>query len=149
MCVGGGTAYVESREKDPFLKLFSMGVVNQEACFTCPFRNKTSADIRLGDYWGERFKNNEDGVSMVLISGNRGLTLLNDIRDRIIINKQDITERFGQQHTDYDYPKYYKKSLELLKDGKSEFKNVIGLYESGLNRFKRKMKKILKQLLRI
>ena len=54
--MGGGTAYVASREKDPFLKLFSMGVVNQESCFTCPFRNETSADIRLGDYWGERFK---------------------------------------------------------------------------------------------
>ena len=107
-----------SRGKDPFLKLFSMGVVNQESCFTCPFRNKTSADIRLGDYWGERFKNNEDGVSMVLINGSRGLALLNAISDQVTINRQDITDRLGQQHTDYDYPKYYEKSLELLKNSK-------------------------------
>ena len=100
--MGGGTAYVASREKDPFLKLFSMGVVNQESCFTCPFRNETSADIRLGDYWGERFKNNEDGVSMVLINGSRGLALLNAVSDKVTINRQDITDRFGQQHTDYD-----------------------------------------------
>ena len=101
--------------------------VNQESCFTCPFRNETSADIRLGDYWGERFKNNEDGVSMVLINGSRGLALLNAVSDKVTINRQDITDRFGQQHTDYDYPKYYEKSLELLKNSKSEFKDVIGL----------------------
>lgn len=145
--MGGGTAYVASREKDPFLKLFSMGVVNQKSCFTCPFRNKTSADIRLGDYWGERFKNNEDGVSMVLINGSRGLALLNAVSDKVTINKQDITDRFGQQHTDYEYPKYYKESLELLKNSKSEFKDVIGLYESNFDRFKRKIKKIIKRML--
>lgn len=144
---GGGTAYVASREKDPFLKLFSMGVVNQESCFTCPFRNETSADIRLGDYWGERFKNNEDGVSMVLINGSRGLALLNAVSDKVTINRQDITDRFGQQHTDYDYPKYYEKSLELLKNSKSEFKDVIGLYESNFDRFKRRVKKIIKRML--
>lgn len=146
MC-GGGTAYVESRERDPFLKLFSMGVVNQEACFTCQYRNKTSADIRLGDYWGERFRNNEDGVSMVLANGNRGLALINAISAGITINRQEITDRFGQQHTDYEYPKYYKKSLELLKDSKSEFKDVIGLYESYFDRFKKKIKKIIKKIL--
>ena len=88
--MGGGTAYVASREKDPFLKLFSMGVVNQESCFTCPFRNETSADIRLGDYWGERFKNNEDGVSMVLINGSRGLALLKKINQVLVIFLSEI-----------------------------------------------------------
>ena len=146
---GGGTAYVKSREKDPFLKLFSLGVVNQETCFTCPFRNQTAADIRLGDYWGERFKDNESGVSMVLISSSRGLDIFNAISDRATIYKQDITDRFAQQHTNYEYPKYYKKSLELLKDSKSEFKDIIGLYESGFIRFKRKIKKIIKQTLHV
>ena len=141
MNIKGGTAYAASREKDPFLKLFSMGVVNQESCLTCPFRNKTSADIRLGDYRGERFKNNEDGVFMVLING------MNAVSDKVTINRQDITDRFGQQHTDYEYPKYYEKSLALLKNSKVEFKDVIGLYESNLDRFKRTIKKIIKRML--
>lgn len=118
-----------------------MGVVNQESCLTCPFRNKTSADIRLGDYRGERFKNNEDGVFMVLING------MNAVSDKVTINRQDITDRFGQQHTDYEYPKYYEKSLALLKNSKVEFKDVIGLYESNFDRFKRRVKKIIKRML--
>lgn len=126
-----------------------MGVVNQDTCFKCPFRNKTSADIRLGDYWGKRFQNNEEGVSMVLVNSERGLELLNAISDSITLIKQDIKERFGQQHTDYEYPKYYKKSLEMLKDDKSALKDVINLYETDFDRFKRQIKNLIKRMLHL
>lgn len=147
--IGGGTAYVEHKERDPFLKLFSMGVVNQESCFTCPFRNKSSADIRLGDYWGNRFKDNEEGVSMVIVNSSRGQEILDAIRDEITITKQDIKDRFGQQHTDYEYPKYYKRSLEMLNDSQFLFKDVVNLYEIDYDRFKRTIKNIIKKMLHI
>ena len=147
--IGGGTAYVEHKERDPFLKLFSMGVVNQESCFTCPFRNKSSADIRLGDYWGNRFKDNEEGVSMVIVNSSRGQEILDAIRDEITITRQDIKDRFGQQHTDYEYPKYYKRSLEMLKDSQFSFKDVVNLYETDYDRFKRTIKNIIKKMLHI
>lgn len=147
--IGGGTAYVEHKERDPFLKLFSMGVVNQESCFTCPFRNKSSADIRLGDYWGNRFKDNEEGVSMVIVNSSRGQEILDAIRDEITITRQDIKDRFGQQHTDYEYPKYYKKSLEMLNDSQFSFKDVVNLYETDYDRFKRTIKNIIKKMLHI
>ena len=73
--------------------------------------------------------------------------MLNAVSDKVTINKQDITDRFGQQHTDCEYPKYYDKSLELLKNSKSEFKDVIGLYESNFDRLKRKIKRIIKRML--
>ena len=147
--IGGGTAYVEHKERDPFLKLFSMGVVNQESCFTCPFRNKSSADIRLGDYWGNRFKDNEEGVSMVIVNSSRGQEILDAIRDEITITRQDIKDRFGQQHTDYEYPKNYKRSLEMLKDSQFSFKDVVNLYETDYDRFKRTIKNIIKKMLHI
>jgi len=139
----GRAAYVEHRGKDPFLKLFSIGVVNQESCFTCLFRNKSTADIRLGDYWGNRFKDNEEGVSMVIVNSSRGQEMLDAICSTITITKHDITDRFGQQHTDYEYPKYYKKSLEMLKDSQSNFKDVINLYETDFDRFKMTIKRML------
>lgn len=84
-----GAAYVEHRGKDPFLKLFSIGVVNQESCFTCLFRNKSSADIRLGDYWGNRFKDNEEGVSIVIVNSSCGQEMLDAICSTITITKQN------------------------------------------------------------
>lgn len=93
-----GADYIANTDKDPFLKIFTMGAVNQKSCFTCRYRNQSVADIRLGDYWGERYKNTEDGVSMVLVNTSNGMNLMNQIREQIVLTKQDIVERFGQQH---------------------------------------------------
>lgn len=109
-----GADYIANTDKDPFLKIFTMGAVNQKSCFTCRYRNQSVADIRLGDYWGERYKNTEDGVSMVLVNTSNGMNLMNQIREQIVLTKQDIVERFGQQHTDYQYPQYYEESIDML-----------------------------------
>lgn len=82
-------------DNDPFLKLFTLGVVNQKSCFTCPFRNKTSADVRLGDYWGPRFERTEEGVSMILVNTEKGRKLIDAIKIQTYISTQDIKDRFG------------------------------------------------------
>ena len=126
---GGGISYVADREYDPFLKLFTMGVVNQESCFTCPYRNLSSADIRLGDYWGKRYENSEEGVSMVIVNTLQGAGLMKAVEGVLCLEQHDMEERFSQQHTDYDYSKYYKKSLEMLRDDKIDFKDIIGFIQ--------------------
>lgn len=146
--MGGGVFdYVAVTEKDPFLKLFTMGVVNQKPCFTCSYRNQTAADIRLGDYWGERFKDTEDGISMVLVNTGKGNNLMEAIKNQIAFSRQDIKERLGQQHTDFKYPEHYDVSLEMLRDDQVQLKSVINLYETDFDRFKSRMKKLIKPLL--
>ncbi len=80
---------------------------------------------------------------MVIVNSSRGQEMLDAICSTITITKQDITDRFGQQHTDYEYPKYYKKSLEMLKDSQFNFKDVINLYETDFDRFKMTIKRML------
>ena len=110
--------YISSRKRDPFLKLFSMGVFNQKECFTCKFRNFSGADIRLGDFWGKRFENQEDGVSMVLVLTEKGEKIFDGLKN--VVQKQvPVEERLGQQHTDYEYPINYEKGFEMLKKGYS------------------------------
>ena len=139
--------YVAIADKDPFLKLFTMGAVNQKSCFTCPYRNQSAADIRLGDYWGAHFKNTEDGVSMVLVNTQKGMDILNVIKEQVVLSKRNIAERFGQQHTDYQYPKYYDVSFEILLNEKADLQSIINLYETGYDRLKRKVKEIAKAML--
>lgn len=141
--------YIAEVNNDPFLKLFTMGVVNQESCFSCPFRNQTAADIRLGDYWGSRFLENEKGVSMVLVNTEIGSELINSIKTQANVSIQDIKERFGQQHTDYQYPKYYNASLSMLKDDCVQLRSVINLYETDFDRLKQKVKKFIKKIFRL
>lgn len=139
--------YTAVKDKDPFLKLFTLSVVNQRACFTCPYRNKSAADIRIGDYWGKRFADSEDGVSMVLIGTEKGCRLIDSIKNDAVFMPQDINERFSQQHTDFSVPKFYEKSFEVLKDDKKDITSVVNLYETGFDRVKKRIKKVIKSML--
>ena len=145
---GGVKEYLAEADRDPFLKLFTLGVVNQEACFTCPYRNQTAADIRLGDYWGPRFESTEEGVSMILVNTEIGRNLMDGIKEKINYFEQDIKERFGQQHTDYQYPKYYDASLMMLRDDRVRLNSIIDLYENGFDRFKKQVKVLVEKLLK-
>ena len=125
--------YVCSRETDPFLKLFSMGVLNQKECYTCKFRNSSAADIRLGDYWGNRYQNSEKGFSKL---------------DDIEVLRVPIEERLGQQHEDYKVPKYWDKGFELLLNGRS-LRRVIILHDPIHKAILRNIKQKIKSILRI
>lgn len=131
--------YVKAKEDDPFLKLFTMGVLNQKACFTCQYRNSSAADIRLGDYWGERFRNSEAGHSMVAVQTEQGAALLKQI-PTIEWTQVPVKERYAQQTQDHTIPKYYEESFQMIKRGCHLFK-IRNLYESRWVRVKRKIKR--------
>ena len=38
---------------DPYLEAFNSGIINNDACFECPFaREKRCSDLTIGDFWG-------------------------------------------------------------------------------------------------
>lgn len=139
--------YVSSRKRDPFLKLFSMGVYNQKECFTCEFRNFSGADIRLGDFWGKRFQHQEDGVSMVLLLTEKGEKTFNSLQD-VVKEQVSIKERFGQQHTDYERPVKYEKGFEMLKKDYSMDK-LANIHDPFMNRTFREFKYVVKKILNL
>ena len=59
-----------NEKKDYFYQVFNSGKTFDKSCYDCKYRTKTSADIRIGDFWGEKFKNNQKGVSMVITASN-------------------------------------------------------------------------------
>jgi len=86
---------------------------------------------------------------MILINSEMGRKLIDAIRSQIDILAHDIKERFGQQHTDYDYPKYYDASLTMLRDDRVQLKSIINLYETDFDRAKKKFKTFVKKILKI
>ena len=140
--------YIASRKKDPFLKIFTMGVMNQKECFSCQYRNKSLADIRLGDYWGDRYKKSEEGYSMVLLNTKNGREIFKHFTEtkNIVYKEMPITDRLGQQHSDYPVPQYYEKSFVLLNN-KNSMRKIINLYDPIITRVKRRMKETIKSVL--
>ena len=74
---GGETVYLSEGADDLFYKFFLRRYVQQWACYDCPFRGENSAaDIRLGDFWGEKYAENREGVSVVVAVTEKGRTAL-------------------------------------------------------------------------
>lgn len=82
---------------DPFYFFFKNGATNNISCFECPYRLKSSADIRIGDYWSPLYYEDKDGVSMVLTVTKLGYELLKKIDIDNIVEEKDINDFFKYQ----------------------------------------------------
>lgn len=89
-----GNYYLYSRhEGNTFLDLFYSGQLFNESCYECNARlSFKNEDIRIGDFWGEKYSKNKDGVSCVLAVTNKGLSLLNTILNRAVVNEENCDE---------------------------------------------------------
>ena len=69
---GEKTVYA-ARETTLFWQVFFENILLGDACYRCEARKDRSlADIRLGDYWGSRFRHRSDGVSAVFACTPQG-----------------------------------------------------------------------------
>lgn len=72
----GENEYCCSKEADPFFRLFDTGVCYMSSCYECRWRVDSEADIRLADYWGPRFADDNTGVNMLICFTDKGLDTL-------------------------------------------------------------------------
>ena len=108
-------------EQDDFYAFFLAGNCYLPSCYECNYRNASCADIRIGDYWGPRYKNSKTGVSMVLPLTENGKTVFAELNylNRIEYTKTDIKDYFKVQQTENSY-----RSLE--------YGNVIDGFKSDV-----------------
>jgi len=69
-----------SREGDLFYRAYFEDILLNGACLDCKERQETSlADIRLGDYWGKRYQDRNDGVSVALCNNEKAASILTQL----------------------------------------------------------------------
>lgn len=112
-----GDNYKEEERKDLFYKMFCKEPMCLNlSCYRCPFKKRTSADIRLGDFWGPKYQNSFEGRSMVCINSPAGEEIYERINDRIISNEEtEECIKLGQGFDHPKFPNYYYKLLEELR----------------------------------
>ncbi|MCI2048216.1 MAG: Coenzyme F420 hydrogenase/dehydrogenase, beta subunit C-terminal domain [Lachnospiraceae bacterium] len=123
---GGGRNYCEPTARDSFLSVFTGYMVNQRECLDCRFRNASAADVRLGDFWGRRYRGTEKGYSMMLVLTEAGKKFC-DRLDGIERMEVPVEERKGQQHEDYPFPRFYDRTIAMLKAGEMP-ERILELY---------------------
>lgn len=146
--ISSNSKYIIPESKDNFYHFFNVGNIYNECCYECRYRTSSEADIRVGDYWGERFKHNEQGVSMVIPLTQKGTEYMKFLKknDLIHMQEENIEDYFiNQQTNNYRIPLYYDKLMSELRD-KNILLNVIDKKYNAKELQRRKIRKIIYKL---
>lgn len=85
-----GKKYIQTQAfaNDMFFKFFLSDTCLNESCYKCLLRlDNCASDIRLADFWGDKYKNNEEGVSLVSLNTVRGKEFFSEIEDKLKVEK--------------------------------------------------------------
>lgn len=144
-----GNCYYGKRETEPFWQVFFEDVLLNDACWKCQARkDRSMADIRLGDYWGKRFRQRSDGVSAVFAVTERGRAALEQLLQggRVRAFESGTPEEMlsAQNMAGYSQMKLHESAMEQLQAGKS-VKATVRQYRRGFTA-RQKMKMLLLRL---
>lgn len=137
--------------RDFFVTTFFDDILLNHSCNDCIYRQSISlADIRIGDFWGSRFRADTEGVSAVLILTSKGADFFQSIQDVLeVVGSFDIHECLNAQSiTPYRDDAIKKIAFDSLRRGES-VANVVKAYRKSFSKKrtrKRKVKYILSYL---
>lgn len=138
--IKGSKSFLQSRlsQGDSFYKLFLGDQCLGKACYDhCKFRyNNSSADVRIGDAWGENYNDNEDGVSVSIAFTEKGEKLLHESNLELKAQPLDVIAQ-GQIKTSPRPNKMYDVVMASLKDKNIEIKSIIEKQEHFSRREKK------------
>lgn len=74
-----------------FFYAFLRDFILAESCYKCKYKHTSSAaDIRLGDFWGDKYANDEDGMNLVYVFTKKGEDIINAIRGVARISEEKV-----------------------------------------------------------
>lgn len=69
----GKTVYMGKKANDKFYELFFSEHILNGACYDCLLRSTLEyTDVRVGDFWGHKFLDNQRGVSAISLATDKG-----------------------------------------------------------------------------
>ena len=104
-----------------FYTFFFNNLCLGESCYSCKFKAlKSAADIRVGDFWGKKYKEDKRGVSCCLTFTDRGADEVLELSACCSVKKENVEQVMEEQmHESPRYPSQRKKVLKQLRGKKS------------------------------
>lgn len=145
--------FLSPKINDPFFGLFFSDLVLNDSCPDCYVRRILEyTDIRLGDFWGDKFVDNAYGVSAISLASEIGKKLFGKIKDKIDSSEQSWDSLLPYQSYDKVYhidENTRRKLFSLLEDEKVTIRQVFKAYLNSMafrQRLKYSLKNIIKSL---
>lgn len=121
-------SFIESRlsQGDMFYKLFLGDCCLGKQCYDhCKYKyDHSSADIRIGDLWGNTYKNDEDGVSAAVAFTEKGNDILKQCNCELVNHTFDVVAE-GQMKMAPKFRRSYEKLVEILRREGSSITDAI------------------------
>lgn len=113
---------------DAFYRLFLSDACLGKACYDkCKFKyDKSSADIRIGDLWGNTYQKDEDGVSAAIAFTAKGGELLKLCNCTLVEHPFEVVAE-GQMRTNPLKNKVYRSIRSALKDNRKGIVDIYGI----------------------
>ncbi len=122
---------------DPYYRIFKSCGSYSDSCYNCRWRDCSEADLRIGDYWGERFQSDKSGVSMVSVLNECGKKVLNMLlkKDCAEIQKYPVEDYFKSQQTALILTPLYRDELvDKLADNSYSLEFLADKYAFNPNK---------------
>lgn len=125
------------QRRDPYFLLFEAAQCYAGCCYECPWRSASAADVRLGDYWGTRFEDDNSGVSMILALTASGVDAVRDLRKHGEMRLQPLEDyALWQKTRNNPEPLFRRRLLGLLADGSSRIEDIVAEFAEPVAREK-------------
>lgn len=140
--MGGARDYSAAEPKDDFYAFFGQGLCNAKSCYECPYRERSAADVRTGDYWGPRFSDDCEGVSMAVVMTERGRAIVEELANLgAEVNAQKLQEYWDcQQPYNQGLPIMWGDIIVELARGDKALSALRRRYCGGYDQRRRLMK---------
>ena len=142
---------IYAKKNDLFFDLFFTDKILNESCYNCDCRASYDyVDIRVGDFWGNKYDGDNEGVSAVCICTSHGQRAFDEIKNDYNISVHELcdVEKFQSTGGNNEVDKHCQSEmLELLRsrDAKGAYKAYLRSL-SFIGRVKTKLKRIFRKL---
>ncbi len=115
-----GNVYKQNLYNDMFYAFMLKKVCLEEACYNCEFRkNHVASDIKLGDFWGNKYKHWDDGVELLSIMTEKGQYAWDCIKDffayeECLVEELYESQKGGSMKTSVSKPLNYDEIMNAL-----------------------------------
>lgn len=131
------------QRRDPYFLMFEAGQCYARCCYECPWRATSAADVRLGDYWGPRFKDDRTGVSMVLALTEHGREVVNSLATTDAVSAQPLDDYMRYQQTENaPVPVFRDEVIARLADPRAGIAAVSDEYAEPVARQRDLMRRL-------
>lgn len=94
LCFRDGSVKSWPTTDDLYLRAFLGDFISRSSCYECPYVGvRRVGDLTLADFWGyvsesHRYRNDERGISLVLVNTQQGASVLAAVRGIVVVQKE-------------------------------------------------------------